>query len=65
MDIHEARKEIKALIRYLKDDIESREEARGKDDVMIVLPAKIALKRAKKINKFLKLLEMPFLDLTL
>lgn len=65
MDIHEARKEIKALIRYLKDDIESREEACGKDDVMIVLPAKIALKRAKKINKFLKLLEMPFLDLTL
>lgn len=65
MDIHEARKEIKALIRYLKDDIEAREEACGKDDVMIVLPAKKALKRAKKINKFLKLLEMPFLDLTL
>ena len=65
MDIYEARKEIKALIRYLKDDIEAREDACGKDDVMIVLPAKIALKKAKKINKFLKLLEMPFLDLTL
>lgn len=65
MDIHEARKEIKSLIRYLKDDIESREDACGKDDVMIVLPAKKALKKAKKINKFLKLLEMPFLDLTL
>lgn len=65
MDIHEARKEIKALIRYLEDDIEAREDACGKDNVMIVLPAKKALKRAKKINKFLKLLEMPFLDLTL
>lgn len=65
MDIHEARKEIKALIRYLKDDIESREEACGKDDVMIVLPAKKALKRAKRINKFLKLLEKPYLELTL
>lgn len=65
MDIHEARKEIKALIRYLKDDIEAREEACGKDDVMIVLPAKIALKKAKKINKFLKILEKPYLELTL
>lgn len=65
MDIYEARKELKALIRYLKDDIEAREEACGKDDVSIVLPAKKALKRAKRLNKFLKLLEMPFLDLTL
>ena len=65
MDIYKARKELKALIQYLKDDIEAREEACGKDDVLIVLPAKKALKRAKKLNKFLKLLEMPFLDLTL
>lgn len=65
MDIYEARKELKALIRYLKDDIEAREEACGKDDCLIVLPAKKALKRAKRINKFLKMLELPFLDMTL
>lgn len=60
MDIYEARKELKALIRYLKDDIEAREEACGKDDALIVLPAKKALKRAKRVNKFLKVMELPF-----
>jgi len=65
MDIYKAHKELNKLIRYLKDDIEAREEACGKDDVLIVYPAKKALKRAKKIDKFLTQLEMPFLDLTL
>lgn len=47
-------KNMKKLVRYLKYDLESRIDACGEEDDLIVAPAKKAYKRAKRIYKHMK-----------
>ena len=47
-------KDMKKLVKYLKNDLEAIKDACGEEDDLIVAPAKKAYKRAKRIYKHLK-----------
>lgn len=47
-------KDMKKLVKYLKNDLEERKDICGEEDDLIVAPAKKAYKRAKKIYKHMK-----------
>lgn len=47
-------KDMKKLVKYLKNDLEAIKDACGEEDDLIVAPAKKAYKRAKRIYKHMK-----------
>lgn len=47
-------KDMKKIVKYLKNDLEARIDACGEEDDLIVAPAKKAYKRAKRIYKHMK-----------
>ena len=47
-------KDMKKIVKYLKNDLEARKDACGEEDDLIVAPAKKAYKKAKRIYKHMK-----------
>lgn len=47
-------KDMKKIVKYLKNNLEALKDACGEEDDLIVAPAKKAYKRAKRIYKHMK-----------